>query len=107
MASSISAVLMETCTRSTRKPERRSGSSRLSLRARLRPRQRSRTVSFSDRNGVVYIGSVDGNVYAVDEETGKEKWKFKTLASRQVTSSPTIANGLVYRSEWRRLYRQC
>src|ERR1051326_2516922 len=58
-------------------------------------------------NGVVYIGSVDGNVYAVDEETGKEKWKFKTLASRQVTSSPTIANGLVFRSEWRRLYRQC
>jgi hypothetical protein len=43
-------------------------------------------------NGVVYIGSIDGNLYAVDQETGKQKWKFKTLASRQVTSSPTIAN---------------
>jgi outer membrane protein assembly factor BamB len=47
-------------------------------------------------NGVVYIGSTDGNLYAVDQETGKQKWKFKTFASRQVTSSPTIANGLVY-----------
>src|SRR6185312_13411925 len=46
--------------------------------------------------GVVYIGSTDGNLYAVDQETGKQKWKFKTFASRQVTSSPTIANGLVY-----------
>ena len=47
-------------------------------------------------NGVIYIGSTDGNVYALDQETGKQKWKFKTFASRQVTSSPTIANGLVY-----------
>jgi hypothetical protein len=39
-------------------------------------------------NGVVYIGSTDGNVYAVDQETGKQKWKFKTFASRQVTSTP-------------------
>jgi eukaryotic-like serine/threonine-protein kinase len=46
--------------------------------------------------GVVYIGSTDGNLYAVDQQTGKQKWKFKTFASRQVTSSPTIANGLVY-----------
>src|ERR1044071_5616702 len=46
--------------------------------------------------GVVYIGSTDGNVYAVDQESGNQKWKFKTFASRQVTSSPTIANGLVY-----------
>ena len=47
-------------------------------------------------NGVVYIGSTDGNLYALDQETGKQKWKFKTLASRQVTSTPTIANSLVY-----------
>src|SRR6185312_10211068 len=47
-------------------------------------------------DGVVYIGSIDGNLYAVEQETGKQKWKFKTVASRQVTSSPTIANGLVY-----------
>jgi outer membrane protein assembly factor BamB len=47
-------------------------------------------------NGVVFIGSVDGNVYAVDQETGKQKWKFKTVASRQVTSSPAVVNGVVY-----------
>src|SRR3954470_23530423 len=47
-------------------------------------------------DGVVYIGSTDGNLYAVEQESGKQKWKFKTLASRQVTSSPTVANGLVY-----------
>lgn len=47
-------------------------------------------------DGVVYIGSTDGNLYALDQESGKQKWKFKTFASRQVTSTPTIANGLVY-----------
>src|SRR4026208_996825 len=54
-------------------------------------------------NGVVYIGSTDGNLYALDQETGKQKWKFKTFASRQVTSSPTIANGLVYFGRFRRI----
>src|SRR6476660_2444139 len=47
-------------------------------------------------SGVVYIRSTDGNLYALDQETGTQKWKFKTFASRQVTSSPTIANGLAY-----------
>src|ERR1051325_3149387 len=46
-------------------------------------------------NGVVYNGSTDGNMYALDQETGKQKWKFKTFASRQITSSPASANGLV------------
>jgi outer membrane protein assembly factor BamB len=47
-------------------------------------------------NGVVYIGSTDGNFYALDQQTGTQKWKFKTFASRQVTSSPTITHSLVY-----------
>ena len=47
-------------------------------------------------NATVYFGSTDGNLYAVDQATGTQKWKFKTVASRQVTSSPTVANGLVY-----------
>jgi len=45
---------------------------------------------------VVFIGSTDGNLYAVDEETGKQKWKFRTMASRPVTSSPAVVNGVVY-----------
>jgi len=44
--------------------------------------------------GVVYIGSFDGNLYAVDQETGKEKWKFET--PRQVASTPAVADGVIY-----------
>ena len=44
--------------------------------------------------GVVYIGSFDGNLYAVDQETGKERWKFET--PRQVASTPTVADGVVF-----------
>ncbi|QNI30803.1 PQQ-binding-like beta-propeller repeat protein [Alloacidobacterium dinghuense] len=45
-------------------------------------------------NGVVYIGSNDGNLYAIDQQTGSQKWKFQTGA--RVPSSPAVANGLVY-----------
>ncbi len=47
-------------------------------------------------NGVVFFGSTDGKLYAVDEETGRQKWQYPTLAARPVTSSPAVANGLVY-----------
>lgn len=43
---------------------------------------------------VVYVGSNDGNLYAIDQQTGAQKWKFQTGA--RVTSSPAVANGLVY-----------
>ena len=29
-------------------------------------------------DGVVYIASMDTYLYAIDQETGKEKWKFKS-----------------------------
>jgi outer membrane protein assembly factor BamB len=29
-------------------------------------------------DGVVYFGSSDNHLYAVDIKTGEEKWKFKT-----------------------------
>jgi outer membrane protein assembly factor BamB len=45
-------------------------------------------------NGTVYVGSTDGNLYAVDLETGEQKWKFATHV--RVTSSPAVANGVVY-----------
>jgi outer membrane protein assembly factor BamB len=45
-------------------------------------------------DGVVYIGSVDHNLYAIDAVTGKERWRYRTGGA--VTSSPAIANGLVY-----------
>jgi outer membrane protein assembly factor BamB len=45
-------------------------------------------------DGVVYIGSDDKNLYAVDAATGKEKWKFATGGI--VRSSPAVVDGTVY-----------
>jgi outer membrane protein assembly factor BamB len=48
--------------------------------------------------GIVYVGSNDGNLYAIDRQTGVEKWKFPTEA--RIASSPAVANGLVYFSSY-------
>ena len=45
-------------------------------------------------NGIVYVGSYDKNLYAIDAVTGKEKWRFVT--GDWVDSSPAVANGIVY-----------
>ena len=42
----------------------------------------------------LYIGSTDGNLYALDTQTGKTLWKFDTTAS--IRTTPLVANGLVY-----------
>lgn len=42
----------------------------------------------------VYIGSADGNFYAIDAESGKQKWKFEVKA--RVVSSAAVADGVVY-----------
>lgn len=47
-------------------------------------------------NGVVFFGSSDGKLYAVDEQSGRQKWLYRTLAGRPVTSSPAVADGVVY-----------
>jgi outer membrane protein assembly factor BamB len=36
--------------------------------------------------GVVFVGSTDGNLYAIDAATGAERWKFATQG--RVVSSP-------------------
>src|SRR5258706_15760223 len=41
-------------------------------------------------NGTAYVGSTDGNLYAVDLTSGTQKWKFKTAA--RVASSPAVDN---------------
>ncbi len=45
-------------------------------------------------DGVVYFGSDDNHLYAIDIKTGEEKWKFETGA--EVWSSPAVVDGVVY-----------
>ncbi len=45
-------------------------------------------------DGVVYIASMDGYLYAIDQETGKEKWKYKS--QMPIASSPAVAAGILY-----------
>jgi outer membrane protein assembly factor BamB len=40
------------------------------------------------------VGSVDGYVYAVEISNGKLKWKFRS--GGPITSSPIVANDIVY-----------
>ncbi|MDB5070549.1 MAG: Pyrrolo-quinoline quinone [Candidatus Eremiobacteraeota bacterium] len=44
--------------------------------------------------GVVYVGSSDGKLYALDARTGSEKWS-RALGS-PVSSTPAIADGVVF-----------
>jgi outer membrane protein assembly factor BamB len=46
----------------------------------------------------VYFGSGDGNVYAVDTESGALKWKFKT--GDVVHASPAYSEGVIYVGSW-------
>jgi len=45
-------------------------------------------------NGVVYVGSLDANLYALSTVTGAKIWSFKT--GSYVRSSPAVSNGVVY-----------
>ncbi len=45
-------------------------------------------------NGVVYVGSYDGNVYALKASTGGKLWSHNV--GNWVYSSPAVANGVVY-----------
>ncbi|MGW1090708.1 outer membrane protein assembly factor BamB family protein [Streptomyces sp. NPDC002596] len=45
-------------------------------------------------DGVVYIGSTDGSVYALHVTTGKKRWAFDTGGT--VGGTPTVADGVVY-----------
>ena len=44
--------------------------------------------------GVLFFGSGDGYLYAVESSTGKERWRFKTEGA--VHSSSAVADGIVY-----------
>jgi len=48
--------------------------------------------------GLVYFGSGDGNLYALDAASGELRWKFKT--GDVVHASPAYADGVVYFGSW-------
>jgi outer membrane protein assembly factor BamB len=45
-------------------------------------------------SGVVYIGSTDSFLYAINSEDGKQLWKYRT--ADKIFTSPTVSDGLVY-----------
>ena len=49
-------------------------------------------------NGVVYVGSFDFNVYALNASSGVKLWSYTT--GNKVESSPTVASGVVYVGSW-------
>lgn len=49
-------------------------------------------------NGIVYVGSADSHLYALDARTGATKWTFKTPG--MVRSTPLVADGTVYFGSW-------
>jgi len=46
----------------------------------------------------LYIGSADGNVYAVDAMSGDVLWKFDT--TKPVRATPTVVDGVLYIGSW-------
>ena len=49
-------------------------------------------------DGIVYFGSGDTNIYALDAASGQLKWKFKT--GDVIHASPAIADGKLYVGSW-------
>jgi len=43
---------------------------------------------------MVYVGSIDGGLYALDAKSGHELWSFKM--GNAMVSSPLVADGAVY-----------
>ncbi len=50
------------------------------------------------KDPMVFFGSGDGNLYAVNSGTGKLKWRFKT--NGLIHASPTLSNGKIYIGSW-------
>lgn len=67
-----------------------SGEKKWSLRAK-----RSITSSpYVDLEGICYVGSFDGYLYAIQADSGYRMWRFRT--GRPIVSSPTVDGNLVF-----------
>jgi len=49
-------------------------------------------------DGTVYVGSANGVLYAIDRETGQERWQFET--GGKIRSSPAVDGRNVYFGSW-------
>ena len=47
-------------------------------------------------DGVVYVGSRDGHLYAIDATTGKERWKYAHDATSWSIASPAVRDNVVF-----------
>jgi eukaryotic-like serine/threonine-protein kinase len=47
-------------------------------------------------NQTVYVGNWDTNLYAFDQSTGKEKWKFPARAGGMFWSAPAVDGDTIY-----------
>jgi hypothetical protein len=50
---------------------------------------------------MVFVGSYDGNLYAIDQTSGNLVWSY--LTDDKVVSSPAVANGVVYLGSYDRM----
>ncbi len=51
-------------------------------------------------NGLVYFGTFDGHFYALEAETGIERWKIKKPDWR-ITATPAVDDENVYLVSWK------
>jgi outer membrane protein assembly factor BamB len=49
-------------------------------------------------NGIVYVGSNSGAIYALDASSGNLLWLYQTGGA--IYSTPAVANGVVYTGSW-------
>jgi eukaryotic-like serine/threonine-protein kinase len=49
-------------------------------------------------DGAIYFGGDDGNIYAVDAESGRQLWKHRT--GGPAPSTPAVADGVVYAASY-------
>ena len=48
--------------------------------------------------GVLYVGSADGHLYAIDTDSGQQRWRFKT--GGKIRSTPIVAQNRVHFGSW-------
>jgi outer membrane protein assembly factor BamB len=59
-------------------------------------------LNLNDRDLILYFGSSDGNLYALNALTGKKKWAFKT--NGLIHTSPALYQGKVYFGSWDKFF---